>query len=631
MMERLRAGADSLVVKVILGLIILSFVFAGVGSYLIGGSDKPIAVIGSVEISESQFEQAYQNERQSMQEQAGEMFNTLIANPSYLAQFRANVLDRMINQSLLDQYATQLGLRVSDELIKDEIRSMPAFWSNGIFNNEQYLASLRRNGLTPEQFAEFVRQDLSREQLIAAIQGSEFTLNNELASLYKLEEQSRRVRSLTLELNKFAEEIKPTDEEKQAYYQENAMQFMRPEQLKISYIELSGKKLAESVTVSEAEANDYYQANLARFGTAEQRKVSHIMLEGDSDEQMKKAEALLKELQAGADFAELAKANSQDTFSAEQGGQLDWFEKGVMDPSFEAAAFGLKNTGDIATEVVKSDFGLHIIKLDDIKASDITPFAEVKQEILTQLKQQKAAESFYSLSSKLAEKAFEMPDNLDEAANAVNMDAMSTDFVSIAELSEPLLNPLVQQALQQDDVRDGLNSEVIELAPEHAVVVRIDEIRPETILPFAEVEKQVTARLQQEKGELLMQALADKLVEELNNGQNAALQASGYRFSEAQDIKRNDAQNRDLVDLAFTMSLSDGKPEYGAIKTFDGNMLILELEAITEPKPEDADLQGLMAERVQQSLANASLISLIEQLKQEIKVTSDLSAFNTAE
>lgn len=623
MMERLRAGADSMIVKVILGLIILSFLFAGVGSYLIGGNQKPIAVIGDVEISQNQFEQVYQNERQSMQQQAGEYFDVLMSDPNYAAQFRSSVLERMIEQSLLDQYAKELGLRVSDLDVKNTIREIPAFLSNGIFSNDQYLASLRRNGMTPEQFAELIRQDLVRQQLLNAIQGSEFSLNNELASVYKLEEQTRTIRSLVLSLDKFAQNVKLTDEEKQDYYKKNSSFFVRPEQFKISYVELSGEKLSNSTPITDADIKAYYDANQAQYGTGEKRKVSHIMFEGNDDAAKEKAQKVLSELKSGADFATLAKSRSEDTFSAENGGELDWFDKGVMDIAFEEAAYALKNKGDIS-DVVKSDFGYHVIKLDDINKSDIKPLAEVKDDIATLLKQQKAAEQFYSLSTTLAEKAFEMPDNLDEAAKAVDLKVNSTDFVSISDLPQVLRSPQVQQALQLSEVREGLNSELIELAPEHVVVVRINETRPETVLPFAEVSEKVTTLLKNEKAQENMTQLAKKLVKDLNAGKTTELKASGYSFGKEEKIKRN-GQNRELIDLAFTMTKPEKTPEYSYTENSTGNILIVELKSVTEPSTDKVDLKALLSKRVEQSFANADLYSIIGQLKQKIKITNNLN------
>lgn len=378
MMERMREGASSIWVKIILGLIILSFVFAGVGSYLAGGSEQVAAKVDDREISQREFEMAYQNERNRMQAQLGDYFSTLMGDPAYVQQFRRSVLDRMVNDLLIEQRANELGLRISDQQVRQTIVSMPEFQRDGVFDNEQYNALLRRSGLTPDMFAESMRTDLLRQQLLLAIQGSDFALGNEVNALIKLERQEREIRTLTLDVAEFTNKAEVTDEEAQAYYEQNPLQFTRPDQVKAAYIELSGTNLKETLNVSEDDAKAYYDENQNKYGTAEQRQASHILVQGKGSEAKTKAENLLAELNNGADFAELAKTSSDDTFSGQDGGKLDWFERGVMDPAFEDAAFAL-NKGEISG-VVESDFGYHIIKLDDIKEPQVKSFADVREK-----------------------------------------------------------------------------------------------------------------------------------------------------------------------------------------------------------------------------------------------------------
>ena len=180
MMDRLREGASSIAVKIILGIIILSFVFAGVGSYIVGGGNNSAAKVGNTEIGRGEFEQAYQNERNRMQAQLGDYFSNLLADPSYVATFRKSVLDRMVNDLLLEQHAQSLGLRVSDQQVRNMIVDMPQFQVEGKFDQEVYQATLRRAGFSPDSFAEYLRRDLVRNQLLSAIQGSDFSLEGEV-------------------------------------------------------------------------------------------------------------------------------------------------------------------------------------------------------------------------------------------------------------------------------------------------------------------------------------------------------------------------------------------------------------------------------------------------------------------
>lgn len=620
MMERLREGVNGIAVKIILGLIICSFLFAGVGGYITAGNVEPMALVGEREISTEQFEQAYQNERQQIEAQAGDVVTSLLSTPSYLLQFRRNVLDRMVNQLLLDQYADNLDIRVSDEQIKQTIRAIPAFSSNGIFSNEQYLAALRRGGLTSNQFAQYIAQDLAREYLVKALQSSEFVLENELESLYKLEGQTRTVRSLMLPLADFANKADITDEQKKAYYEKNPSQFLRPEQFKISYIELSGEGIAELIDVTDADALAYYQENIEAYGTAERRKVSHIMIEGTDDTAKQKAETVFAQLKSGADFVELAKQYSDDTFSAEQGGQLDWFDKGIMDPAFEDASFKLVNKNDIS-ELVQSEFGFHIIQLDDVTPSDAKPFATLRDEIIARLKQQQGVEKFYEQSNLLAETAFEMPDNLDDAAQAVTANVKQTDFLALNNLQGVLDNQGVLQALQQAEVRyDGLNSELIEIAPEHVIVVRVNEIRPEMILPFADVKTQVEEILVRLESRKLAEALVNTLVTELTQGRDTALLASGYTFTKEMLLSRN-SPDREVAELAFSMPIPTDSSEYAVTRNLRGDPILVALDKVEDPKVLELNLEGVLAERVVINTVNADMNSVLKQLKKSIEIT----------
>ncbi|MGC9459013.1 SurA N-terminal domain-containing protein, partial [Vibrio genomosp. F10] len=411
MMERFREGVNGPFVKIVLGLIILSFVFAGVGSYIIGGNANSAAKVGNAEITRGDFEQAYQNERNRMQSQLGDYFSNMLADPAYVESFRKSVLDRMVNDLLLEQHAESLGLRVSDAQIRTMILEMPQFQSNGQFDQDIYQTGLRRAGFSAESFAQYLRRDLTRNQLLTALQNSDFSLDGEVNAQSELIMQTRDIRTIKLSVADMARNIELTEAEIEAFYDENSVRYTRPEQVKVGYVELSAQQIKQSIEVSEPELKKYYQEHLDKYSTEEQRKVSHILVQGE----LEAAEKILADLKSGADFATLAEELSQDIGSAEEGGSLGWIERDVMDPSFETAAFELANVGDIS-EVVTSNFGYHIIKLDELKDSVSQPFEAVKEDILADLVDQKAVDAFYELQSEFERIAFEYPDSLDDAA-----------------------------------------------------------------------------------------------------------------------------------------------------------------------------------------------------------------------
>ena len=607
MMDRLREGVNSIAVKIILGLIILSFVFAGVGSYIVGGNNNAAAKVGNTEIARGEFEMAYQNERNRMQAQLGDYFSQMLADPAYVESFRKSVLDRMINDVLLDQQAEALGLRISDAQVRSMILDMPQFQSNGKFDQEIYQASLRRAGFSPDSFAEYMRRELVREQLLNALQTSEFTLPGEVQSEGKLFTQTRDVRTITIDLNEFAKKVDLTDEEIQDYYKANPEMFTRPEQVKVAYIELSADELKKQIQISDEDVKKYYDEHLDKYSTEEQRRVAHILVEGDDEA---KAQAILDELNGGADFAKLAEEKSDDFGSAENGGDLGWIERDVMDPAFEEAAFALKNPGDM-TGLVKSDFGYHIIKLEELKGAVAKPFSEVAAEIKQEMVDQKAVDQFYELQNELEKVAFEYPDSLDDASKAVGQKVKTTDFISQVDAPEVLKNQAVMQAILSPEVKeDGLNSEAIEVAPEHIIVVRVEDARDEAVLPLADVKDKVVAELSRVKGEQGAIELGTKVVAALKDGNKDILAENSLAFGEQESVDRRSP----LAATVFAMAKPEGdKPVYGQSKDLEGNVVVVELDAVHAEL--DSALEEQVAMQMQRASSQQDLTSVIAVLR----------------
>ncbi|OOE50938.1 peptidylprolyl isomerase [Salinivibrio kushneri] len=619
MMERIREGTNSLAVKIILSLIIFSFAFAGVGSYLAGGSNPPAATVGDKEISRAELDRAYQNERARMQQQAGEQFNQLLGNPEYVKRFRQNILDRMINDLLLEQAASDLGLRVSDAQVKAAIRAMPQFRQGGQFNNDRYQAALRQTGMSADEFANYMRTDLMRQQLVNGLQSSGFVLPSELESLYRLEAQSRQVRTITLPVDDFAEQVTLTDDELEAYYQAHRDDYIQPRMVKVAYVELTGEGLANEVQISDDAIATYYQENQSQYGSQERRKVSHILIEGTGDEAKAKAQQALERLNQGDAFSALAKEMSDDTFSAEQGGSLDWIEPSVMDPAFEKAAYALSEKGDISG-LVQSDFGYHIIRLDDIDPADVTPLAEVKDDIRSELQQARAADRFYAQSTTLAEVAFEEANGLEPAADAVNGKVQYTDYFALDAATGLMARPQIQQALDSYDVREnGLNSELIELSGEHAIVVRLDDVKPEKQLSFADVKEQVRETLAAEKGQEQAKETAGDLIAQLE--ESGELTESDYTFSASMTLNRV-SQQQAVAELAFSLPQPASETaSYGVTQNRQGDVVVVALDKVVTPEVPAISPQSQMAARVQRAMSNTSLSATLQALREDVDVT----------
>lgn len=625
MLDKLREGAQGKVAKVILGLIILSFALAGVGSYLNGPARTAPATVNGNDISAPALENAYRNERARMESQMGEVFNQLAANPDYMKHFRRGVLDRLIDQALIDDKARSLGLRVSDEQIKQAIVAMPEFAENGKFSNDRYLQLIRRAGMTPEMFRDSLRQDMVRQQLMGAVLGSEFALKGEAEQLDRLYNQTRDLRLIRLAASAYVDGIEVSDAEVEQFYKANSARFMNDETVKVDYLLLDAANLGKNIKVTEQDAQDYYDQHQDLFQRPERRQVAHILIPFGKDEKAaeQKAEAVLAKAKAGDDFAALAKADSSDTFSAKKGGELDWFEKGVMDPAFEKAAFALAKAGDLSA-VVKSPFGFHIIKLLAVEPAKTKPFVDVMSDTIARLQSEKAKEQFFAEQQKMADSSFENPDSLDLTAEAMGLQVQSTGYFSQADAPAPLNDPKVLSVAFSEQLRDdNTNSDVIELADGKALVLHIMGHQPKAAKPLAEVKEQVITAIKHDKASEVARGKAQGLLDKLKAGENvqADLTALGLKVDTHTGVSRfAQEMDQNLVTQAFRMPHpTDGKPSVELVTEANGDRVVVALDKVNVIK-EPSQMVSLLQGQLGQGKAQADYKSLIDELRKAAKI-----------
>ncbi|MEL4244564.1 peptidylprolyl isomerase [Shewanella xiamenensis] len=615
MLEKIRDGSQGVIAKGILVLVILSFAFAGVSSYLGSTSDVPAAEVNGDKITKAELEQAYQSERARMEQQLGEMFAALSADERYLESIKQSVLERLVADKLIDQAAAAMGLRVSDEQIIAAIKSEPAFQTDGKFDNDRYQAILRQLGYQPQTFRSMMRVDMTRRQLTAALVGTEFVLSGEAKQLAELQGQTRDIRYLVVDSAPYLANASVTDEQVKNYYDANQGQFMSPEKVSLEYVELNAADFAKDSKVTEEEAQAYYDEHKTQYVSNEKRLAAHILIGPGSDEAAAKAKAedLAKQLDNGADFAELAKANSEDTLSAEQGGKLDWFEPGVMDPSFDAALFALQKGQHSA--VVKTDFGFHIIKLLDVQPGTTVPFADVKTKIIAQLQEKKAVDQFYSLQSKLADTSYEVPDTLAETAKVVGVEIKTTPLFSRDDVPAALNKPDVVKAAFSDSVmRQGLNSEVIELEPNHVVVIRMKEHHDAGTMPLAEVKADIAERLKQDQANAAARAKAEELMAQVKAGAaDVSLIAKAKLGRGAQDL---DAA---IVTKTFQMPTPSAAPVVDTVALANGYAVIA-LDKVNAAESVSDELVNALKQRLNAQYSEADYRGLIESLKANAKI-----------
>ncbi|WP_341501513.1 SurA N-terminal domain-containing protein [Gallaecimonas sp. GXIMD4217] len=620
MLEKIREGSQSLIVKFILGLVILSFALTGVYSYLSGGARNAAAEVNGQTISRYELERAYQNERARMEAQMGDFFKQLMADENYVKQLRRGVLDRLINQQLTDEEVAALGLRVSDEQVKEAIRAIPAFQADGRFDNERYLAVISSQGMSPSRFRDLMRADMSRQQLIDGLLSSAFVLPSEAEAQYVASRQTRDIRYLTVKAADFADQVEVSDEEVKARYDARPEGYMAEEQVALDFIELSGAAIAKTIEVSDDDLQAYYQDNQKQFERAERRRAAHILLTGDDAEG--RAKELLARINAGEDFAALAKDHSEDTFSGQNGGDLDWFDKGVMDPAFDEAVFAMTGEGEVVGPV-KSSFGYHLIKLTGIEARQVRPFEEVKDSVKAQLVKQQAEERFYEQQEILERTTFENPDSLAIAAQELGVEVKHSPLFSRSQPAAMVRYPKVLDAAFSDMViLDGINSELIEVAPEHVFVVRMADHKPARRKALEEVAAEIKAELMAEKQRQLAEDKAAELLAKLEQGEDASawLAENGLSFETSEAVGRNNFQlDQALVRGAFELTLASPVEQ---VTLANGDVAVLELTKVNDYQLQEADKAavGQLAATLSRSRADGTYQQLLKALKAEAEV-----------
>ncbi|WNC73520.1 SurA N-terminal domain-containing protein [Thalassotalea psychrophila] len=628
MLERIREGSSGITAKVILGLVIATFVFAGVGSYT-NSVDTSAATVNGEKISQQKFDQAYQNQRNRMEQQYGEMFAQLAGNDMYMQSMRSNVLENLINEELLDQNARELNIRISDQQIKESILAMQEFQVDGVFNNDRYLMVINQAGFyQPSAFRDYLRVDMARRQLMQSIMATEFSMPYQQDLAVKLTNQTRSIRYATIIAEQFKATAEVTDEEINQYYQENQPRFATQEQVKVEYISLDMDNLKKDVVVEDSEVQAYYDDNLSSYSTIERRRASHILIEfGDDDGAAEQqANDILAKVNAGDDFAALAKEFSADTFSGENGGDLDWFEQGAMDVEFDKAVFALTKENNLS-EVVKSDFGFHIIKLTDIEEISTKAFADVKAEILEQLTNDQALEVYYDLQTQMAEVAFESPDSLEEAAAVINAEIKTSNWLTRGNNAAPFNSDVVEVAFSDVVLLDNMNSDVVEVAPDQlAMVVRLSEHQDATTKPLTEVSGQIKVQLVNNKASLAAQQASEELLTKVLAGDDvtAELAATGSSFVAADNITRNGAEvSTNVAKQAFTLAHpTEGQVSAASSVMLSGDYAVVELLSVTEGVAGDADAN--VEQQQAMAVSQAVFEGYIANLKEKAEITRSL-------
>jgi peptidyl-prolyl cis-trans isomerase D len=457
MLDRMRRHRDWL--KWSLGLVCVAFVLFYIPDFLKGtgadaASSDTIAKVEGHEITAGEFRRTYQAQLQAYRSAYGANMNDQLLKQLGIEQ---QILQQMVDERAALAEAERLGITVSDEEVRQRIFAMPAFQENGGFIGEQryqQLLRMQRPPMLPSEFETNVRRGLTVEKLRASLTDWLSVPDKELEEVYRRRNDKIKLAVVTFNADSFRGQATASDAEVASYFDGHKDDFKIPEKRKIRYVLLDIEAIRAKVAVPPADIEKAYNSSIEQYTTPEQVRASHILLktEGKTDADVKaKAEAILKQAKSGADFAELAKKNSEDESNAKNGGDLDYFGRGRMVPEFDQAVFAMQ-PGQIS-DLVKTQYGYHIIKLVDKKSAATRSLAEVRQQLTDQLAYERAQSQAADLASKL-EKQVSKPADLDKVAAAEGLTVQESGFFA---REEPILGlgPAPEATNKAFDMKQG--------------------------------------------------------------------------------------------------------------------------------------------------------------------------------
>lgn len=590
--------------------IIPSFVVTGIYSYnRMSDSENDLATVGDTSITMMDFDNAKRQYLDNFRRQMGQSFKP---NMLDTAEARASILAALISDRAISLEIASEYMNVGEADAINLVKQAPAFQRDGKFSTEAYQQFLNSMGKSDEQFVLELRRDLTRQMLLSAVSQTTQASNTVAQRIHDLLTEERTIRTFEIKPTAFLKSVSVTDAEAQSYYDQNKSLFAVPESVDIEYVVLSPESY-KNIKASEDDIKTFYEQNLQRFSTPEERRASHILIAVNNEktdaDAKKEADEIYKQLQADpSKFAQLAKSKSADPGSARQGGDLGFFQKGMMVPEFDNAVFSGKK-GDLVAPV-KTQFGYHIIKIVDVKAAQAKPLKEVRGEIEALYQQQAAIRAFAEDAENFSNMVYEQSESLQPVAERFGLKIQTVKNVT-RDFEDQLINPNVIEALYGFDVlEDKRNSNAIEVASNTLLSARVTAHHKQTVKTFDEVKGDIVATLKNQKATEAARAQGSADIAKLLDKKSASA-----KFGDKTVISREHpgAYAYEVVTAALRPE-ANKLPTYTGVQTQDGSYFVIEVQSSKkiEASPEQLAMRKAELAQLYSNPEQAAFISGLE-------------------
>ncbi len=606
-------------------LIVPSFVFFGVQGY--GQFNDPaglaVAEVGGQKITRAEWDAAHRRQTEQMRRQMPNLEAAFFDSP----EVKRETLDGMVRERVLLTAAQSAHFSISDDRLQREVMAIPQLAAlrgpDGSIDVAAYKALIAAQGLTTEGFEANMRQDLVLRQVLAGVTNSVAPAGAAGRTALNALLQQREVQILRFDSKDQVAGLKASDAELAAYHKAHEAQFRAAEQASIEYAVLDLDTLNAGISVTDDDLRKYYGENVSRYTAAEERRASHILINVAKDapaaersQGKAKAEGLLAELRKNpAAFAELAKKNSGDTASAERGGDLDFFSRGAMVKPFEDAAFAMK-PGEISN-LVATDFGFHIIRLDGVRGGESKPFEGVRAEIEVEVKKQLAQKKYADAAEQFTNTAYEQSDSLQPLIDKLKLKKQTATVqrTPAAGAAGALASVKLLGAVFGNDVlKNKRNTEAVEVGPNQLAAARVVQHLPARVLPLAEVLPRVRERVIAEQSATAARKLGEAKLAALRGGSDATALPAAVVFSRASA----QTQPRALVDAVLGADATK-LPLWLGVDLGEAGYAVVRLLAVKPPMPDSPEFTQLLP-RYAQAWGAAEAQAYYNALKARYKV-----------